>query len=569
MDQTQQDETGWLHRRFAALLKERSGYDSHVKLVAQNLLPRQSRFHSSERNRGGDRNQHIIDSSGTQALRVLAAGMMAGMTSPARPWFKLDVPDMALRNQPGVKVWLQQVTEQMRRVFRKSNTYNMLHFTYRELGGFGTGCVVTEDDFDNVIHHAPMTFGEYALGLNHKGVVDTIGREFELNVNQAAEWFGLEALSPTMRDAYSRGNYDQTLTVRHLIEPRVERDPTKLDAKNKRFKSIYCEVGKEGQVDLKNGYLRESGYRFFPGLGPRWDVLFNDAYGSGPGFDALGDLIQLQQEQFSKSKGIDYMADPPLQVPVALRNSGADLLPGGVSYYDGGSASGIRTAFEVRLDLQYLIQDIGEVKARINSAFYADMFLMLANADRTNMTATEVAERHEEKLLMLGPVLERLHTELLEPLITNTFTRMIEAGMVPPPPPALAGQELQVEFVSMLAQAQRAVGVNSVDRLIGHIGNVAQLKPDAIDNYDADKGIERYSEMLGVDPDIIVPGEQVVLLRQKRAEARAREEQLAAANTAADTLAKAGTVSTGPDTNAGADIINLFSGYGSPSGTEL
>lgn len=570
MHQGQQDKNAWVNRRFSALAKERSGFDSHIRSISDNLLPRQSRFQSSDRNRGGDRNRNIIDSAGTQALRVLAAGMMAGMTSPARPWFNLDVPDPAMRKDQAVKIWLSEVTDLMRRVFRKSNTYNMLHFTYRELGGFGTGCVITEPNFDRVIHHSPMTFGEYYLGLDHEGTVNTLGREFELTVEQAAGWFGLDQLSPSMRQAYDRGNYDTEMSIRHLIEPRVDRDTRKKDSVNKRYRSVYVEKGRESEQNPRGGYLRESGYDFFPALAPRWDVLFNDTYGSSPGMDALGDLIQLQQEQYRKAQGIDYMADPPLQVPTSLRNSGADLLPGGVSYYDNaGPTSGIRTAFEVKLDLQYLLQDIGEVKQRISSAFYADMFLMLASADRTSMTATEVAERHEEKLLMLGPVLERLHTELLEPLITNTFTRMVQAGIVPPAPPALEGTELQVEFVSMLAQAQRAVGVNSVDRLLGHIGNSAQLKPDVVDKFDADLAAERYGEMLGVDPDLIVASDQVAFIRQSRAEQAAQQQAAEQASMAADALAKVGTVQTGPDTNAGSDILNLFSGYGSPAGTEL
>ena len=560
----------WMGRRMKSLLNDRSQFDAHVRAVAENLLPRQSRFQTTDRNRGGNRNQNIIDSAGTQALRVLSAGMMAGMTSPARPWIKLTVQDDDLAKDPEVKAWLAACTRKMEKVFRKSNTYNMLHFTYRELGGFGTSCTITEDNFDRVIHHAPMTFGEYALGLDHEGSVNTVGRDFELSVEQAIAWFGKAPLSQTAQSAYANGNYDAKVTVRHIIEPRTDRDPSKMDARNKAWKSCYVELGREGAIEQNGGYLRESGYRFFPGLCPRWDVLFNDTYGSSPGMEALGDLLQLQQEQYRKSQAIDYMADPPLQVPVQLRNSGADLLPGGVSYYDGsGPNSGIRSAFEVKLDLQQLLGDIGEVKQRINSAFYADMFLMLSNIDHTGMTATEVAERHEEKLLLLGPVIERLHTELLEPLVLSTFTRMVEADITPPVPEQLSGHPLEVEFISTLAQAQRAVGVNSIDRLIGHIGVLANAKPEVVDNYDADASVERYADMLGVDPDLIVPGDKVALVRQDRAKAQAAAQAAENADKAAGAMAKMGTISTGPESNAGSDILSLFSGYNSPSTTEL
>ena len=146
--------------------------------------------------------------------------------------------------------------------------------------------------------------------------------------------------------------------------------------------------------------------------------------------------------------------------------------------------------------------DIQDVRQRINSSFYADLFLMLANATDTRMTATEVAERHEEKLLMLGPVLERLHNELLDPLIDNTFNRMVEANAIPPAPDELQGHGANVEFVSMLAQAQRAIGTNSIDRYVNNMGMVAQMKPDVLDKFDSDVWADSYADMLGVDPKL-------------------------------------------------------------------
>ena len=183
-----------------------------------------------------------------------------------------------------------------------------------------------------------------------------------------------------------------------------------------------------------------------------------------------------------------------------MKEQDSDFLPGGVSFYDAsGPGTGIRTAFEVQLDLSHMMEDIRDVRERVNSSFYADIFLMLANSTDMRMTATEVAERHEEKLLMLGPVLERLHNELLQPLIDATFARVIESGIAPPPPEELAGQDLQVEFVSMLAQAQRAISVNAVDRFVANLGSIASFSPNVLDRFDGDAWVEHYSDVLGVD----------------------------------------------------------------------
>jgi lipopolysaccharide biosynthesis protein len=213
--------------------------------------------------------------------------------------------------------------------------------------------------------------------------------------------------------------------------------------------------------------------------------------------------------------------------------------------------------------------DIQDVRERIRSSFYADLFLMLSNAADTRMTATEVAERHEEKLLMLGPVLERLHNELLDPLIDITFNHMITSNTLPPPPPELQGMDLSVEFISMLAQAQRAIGTNGLDRFVGNLGAVAQFKPDVLDKFNADKWADIYSDMLGVDPSVIVAGEQVAMIREARNKMQAQQAQIEASQQASVTAKNLAQAPTGNQPNALTDMMNMFSGYNSPSATEV
>jgi hypothetical protein len=298
-------------------------------------------------------------------------------------------------------------------------------------------------------------------------------------------------------------------------------------------------------------------------------VIGGDIYGNSPGMEALGDIKQLQHEQLRKAQAIDYQTKPPLQVPASMKNRDIEMLPGGISYYDGAANNGIKTAFEVNLNLQYLLNDIMDCRERVRGAFYADLFLMLANAGpNTRMTATEVAERHEEKLIMLGPVLERLHNELLAPLVDTTFTRMVQAGIVPPAPQELQGMDLNIEFVSMLAQAQRAIGTNAVDRFVGNLGAIAQMKPDILDKFDQDEWADVYADMLGIDPALIIADKDVALIRQARAQAMAAKEQAAVMQQQSQTVKNMAQSPTGGD-NALTDITNMFSGYGSPSALEV
>ena len=545
-----------LFTRWGHLKTERATWWAHWQELSTYLLPRSGRFFVQDRDKGYKRHNNIYDNTGTRALRVLGAGMMAGATSPARPWFRLSTSDPELSQYHSVRLWLDDVTSLMQRVFQKSNTYRALHQMYEELGSFGTASSIMMPDYNNVIHHYPLTAGEYAIATDYQGNVCTLYREFERPVSEIVKEFGYINCSTTVKNMYDRGSLDQWIRLIHAIEPRADRDISKKDNKNMPWGSYYFEVGGE-----KDKLLRESGFNSFPALVPRWATSGGDIYGNSPGMEALGDIKQLQHEQLYKGHAINYQARPPLQVPTSLKNREVDTLPGGVTYYDPASPQhGIKSLFEVNLDLNHLLMDIQDCRERIRGAFYADLFLMLANATDTRMTATEVAERHEEKLLMLGPVLERLHNELLSPLIEGTFTRMLQAGILPPPPEEMNGVEINVEFVSMLAQAQRAVGANSVDRLMGNVGAIAQFKPEVLDKFDADYWADAYSDMLGVDPRLIVPTEKVAIIRQERAKQQQRAAQAEQAEINSKTAKNLAQAPVGQG-NALEGVMSQFSGY--------
>lgn len=554
-------------QRRSALWKERSSWDPHCQEIADYLLPRAARFDTSDRNRGGASNyNNIIDESATGAHGTLEAGLMAGMTSPARPWMKLATPDRDLMEFGPVKLWTSKVTQKMLRIYAKSNTYRAFRSVYGQLGAFGTSANVVVDNFDNVLHNYPLVFGQYALGLNHLGQVDTLYRDATKTVGQLVKEFGRENCSEKVKNLYDRGNLDAPVEMLHAIEPRDpdDREYGKRDARNMAFKSCYLEKG----ADNPEKFLRESGFREFPAVCPRWLVDGDDTYASRwPGAIALGSIKQLQQEQLQKSSAIDYQVEPPLVVPLHYMNQDIDRLPGGVMYADMTSPSGgIRSAWEVKLDLNALLLDVQDVRQRIDKTFFVDLFKMLANDTRSGITAREIAERHEEKLLMLGPVLESLHNEMLQPFIDITFAKMIRAGLFAAgtelePPPELQGQDLDVEFVSTLAQAQRAVGTASVDRLIGTIGSLAMLKPGALDKLDEDQAVDAYADMLGVDPSLIVADDKVALIRKDKAAAAQAQAMGAMAKPAADAAGAVKSISEADPDNL-RNVMAQFTGYG-------
>lgn len=569
-------------QRWYALKNERSSWIREYKDISNVLLPRAGRFFVEDRNRGNRRNQNIFDSTATKSLRVLGAGLMAGATSPARPWIMLKTPYDDLNKQKPVKAWCSQVTKLILDIFNRSNVYRALHSTYEEIGAFGTGAAIIMSDFKDVIRMYPLTAGEYCISTSDRGEVDTLYREFQLTVAQLVKKFGFTNVSDNTQDMYKTGNLDVWRTVIHCIEPNEDRDPSKTDAANMAWTSTYLEVGGSsdsqqtsnmGTTGGDNALLSVSGFKKFRVVAPRWSTYGGDIYGNGPAMDALGDVRQLQHEQLRKGQAIDYMTRPPLQAPTSLKNHDIDTLPGGLSYADASTASGgIKTLFEVNLPLQYLLQDIEDVRGRIKSAFYEDLFLMLANNTNANMTATEVAELHEEKMLMLGPVIERLHDELLAPLVDAAFDIISEAGLLPPPPPQLQGLQLQVEFVSILAQAQKQIGTNSIDKLTMGLGAVAmmqinaQQQPTVLDNFDPDGWYDQYTDALGTDPTLDIDPDQRDANRNAKAKAAAKAQQAAQMQQAAETAKTAAQAPTqGGASNVLGDVMNNLQGYGGVS----
>jgi hypothetical protein len=553
--------------RKQTLWNDRSSFDSHAQEIADFLLPRAVRFNESDRNRGGkDSFNNIIDETGTQAHGTLEAGLMAGMSSPARPWVKLKVPDTDMMEFGPVKLWTSKVTQKMLAIFASSNTYRAFRMTYGQLGAFPSAANVVVDNYKTVQHNYPLTYGSYAIGQGHLNTVDSLFRVFSRPVAALVGEFGYNNCSQTVRNMWDRGSYDTQVPVLHAIEPRRDRDYGKADSRHMPFASCYLELG----ADNSDKFLRESGFKEFPAICPRWLVDGDDSYASRwPAAIALGSIKQLQLEQLQKSTGIDYQVDPPLQIPLAYKNQDIDRLPGGSIYVQNTGANGaIKTAFEVNLNLAHLLHDIQDVRDRINKSFFVDLFKMLANDTRSNVTAREIAERHEEKLLMLGPVLESLHNEMLQPYVEITFAKMVRAGLFAPgmplePPQELRGIDLEIEFISSLAQAQRAVGVSAIDRVIGTIASMTSVWPGAADKLNADQAIDAYADALGTDPSLIVSDKDVAFIRKSR-EAQKQAAQLAQAAAPMKDMASAMQTMSETDVEGLQQVASSFSGYSIP-----
>ncbi|MCX2192083.1 phage tail protein [Pantoea agglomerans] len=517
-----------LNKQFGLLKNERTTFDPHWRDLSDYISPRSSRFLVSDANRDNRRNSNIVDPTCTLAERTLSSGMMSGITSPARPWFTLSVSDPAMKDYGPVKVWLEDVQRRMNEVFNKSNLYQSLPIVYAQLGTYGTAAMAILEDDEDIIRTYPFPIGSYYVSNSSRLSVDTVYREFRMTTRQLVEQFGLDNVSETVKGQWNTQNTEAWHDVMHAVYPNLNRQTGKIDAKNKRYKSVYFEIGGDDKV------LRESGFDEFPILAPRWEVNGEDAYGSNcPGMTALGQVKALQLEQKRKSQLIDKATNPPMVGPSSLKSQRVSQLPGAVTYVDQITGQdGLKPLYMVNPNTADLLNDIQDTREIIRSAYFVDLFLMLQNINTRSMPVEAVNELREEKLLMLGPVLERLNDEFLDPLIDRAFAIMQRKGMLPPAPEVLQGAALRIEYISVMAQAQKSIGVNSMERFVGFVGGMAQAKPEALDKLDIDKIIDNYGDSIGVSPSVIVPDEEVQKIRQQRAEQIQQQQQMQMAQAA-------------------------------------
>ncbi len=501
-------------RRLESLETERKrGWESHWRDLATHFLPRRSRFlDAGERTNDGHRMNRLEDDLGILARRTLSAGMQSGLTSPARPWFSLTLENEAVAHLAGVKEWLHYVYERMVNVFNRSNFYDQMHLQYDELGTFGTGVMLVEEDATSTLRCRTLTVGEYCLDTNAAGRVDTLYRRVRMSARQIAEAWP-ETAPERIRNMAENDN-PEWITVLHLIEPRPGHREGRKDGRGRPWLSVYMLL--EG--DAGKEVLEESGYFEFPALCPRWNTTASDVYGSSPAMDALGDCRMLQRITRDARLALEKEVDPPL-----LGSTSGGLKPpvdtsGGAINWVSSLTQGqnaLQPLYQVRANLSGAENLRGQLKQQIREMFFNDLFLMINQVDR-RMTATEVAERNSEKMLLLGPVLDRLRSELFQPLIERVFGIMSRQSLIPEPPQELQGQEVKIEFISILALAQKQAGLTAIQNTVAFAGQLAQIDPKVADKINLDEAIDEVAAINGVPPKMIRSGEEVEALRAQR-----------------------------------------------------
>jgi Bacteriophage head to tail connecting protein len=479
----------------AALRQERLPWWHVWRELAEYYIPKRYLWLTSanERKNYVGKNSTILDGTGTRAGRVLAAGMMNGITSPSSPWVRLRIPGLDDDLDHDAMIWLDETTRRMLQVLSESNFYNTMAVLYTDLVFFSTGAMLIYEDSESVIRCYNSALGEYYLGQDDRLFVNRYAREFIYTVEQVVSRWGIDNVCESTANKFNRGGAARldNVTICHMIEPHNDRKiPLSRDFK---YREIYWEKA----ATEKNYVLAVTGYYELPGVFPRWELTGNDAYGTGPGMDALGDVIQLQHETRRKAQALDYIVRPPLQIDASLQSRPPSILPGSTHSVPGQSQVGIKPIFQVAPPLGEISQDLRDIQLRIQNTFHNDLFQMISQLE-TVRSATEIDARREEKLIQLGPVLERFHNECLGPALRRVFAIMGRQGLLPEAPESIADMDIEIQFVSILAAAQTAVRVAPTERLLQLVGNMAEVFPGITDIPDEDELIRDYARDIGV-----------------------------------------------------------------------
>lgn len=550
--------------RLQALKTKYQHWEPHFRELATNILPRRmftsQATTASEFDRGDRINDEIINNTPAIAARILASGMMAGITSPARRWFQLTTPDPEMAEFGPVRSFLHICEERIRWAMSLSNLYQTFaDGVYPDLGVFGVSCDLLDAHPRTILRGTSLPIGEYYLATNSDGVVDTIYRELPMTVRQVVQKFGLPNVSERTRRAYDKGDYEVLVDVVHAIEPNEDYAPGRANARFMKFSSCWW----ERQSDSDEKFLRKSGYEEFPALVPRWTVRGQETYGRSPGMDALGDCKALQHQERKLADLVDKSADPPMKGSEGLRGNRASLLPGDLTYLPRDVDKPVfEPAIQVESGaIQALLEHIRRHEERIDSAFFADLWLRVLNDDRQQRaTAREIEEAHQETMLQLGPVLERLNSELLRPCVDRFFHELQRRGFIPEPPDELAdGAELNIEFISVMHQAQKAVGLGAVRTLIDEVARVSTLLPDTVDKINADEVVDEIASMAGVAPDLLNSDERVAEIREARRQAEAARAQGEAMLAASQGMKNLGTTPAASSENALGNVLQQLS----------
>ncbi len=511
--------------------------------LADYFLPRSVRFLARSVNKQPAKNKKIKDSTPLLAVRNFSSGMMSGATSPATNWFKVKIRNYGQEGSFEVKTWCNSVENLFRDIFNSSNLYRVLPSVYKQIGVFGLSVLAMQSDETSIIRCQLLPIGSYRIAKNYKGDVDTICRVYMETAKNLYDRFGEENVSREVLNAIESNRYEELFEVVHFVEPNKNYMPDSVWAEDKKYISVYYEFNSSEEK-----FLSKSGFDKFPYAVFESEVNGEDVYPSEcPGVNALPDVKQLMSMVVDEGKAVKKMISPTYKGPASLKNKKMIDAPAAFIEEDE-NGRGLTPIYEVNPRVLEVDSIIEKLKESIKEIFYNDLFAMILNTAERSRTATEVNELKEEKMVLLSPLLQQIHNGL-NYIIDWVFDECIKLNILPEPPEEIMGSNMDIEFVSTLAQAQKAVKISAMERFTTFTINLAQALDPALRNkLNANKIVDDYAEYANISPEQIVPTKEVEKKKEKEEESQSQQMLMQQMKTGSEIIKNiGGTDSYGSD----------------------
>lgn len=572
------------------MLIQRAPYEPVWRALAEFVSPH--RYVDSvptERNPARKKSKQIMDSTARLSLRTFVAGMMNGATSRARPWWTLTPIEARYNNQTTDR-FLYQVVDTTNKTFEVSNLYNILPQSYKDLGVFGNSAYAMLPHPKTAFYFKYFPVGSYCIGTDSEGFVNQFQYDFALSVRQVVEMFGKlkpnghidwSGMDPYVAQQYCLKNYHYSVILSCLIMPNPMPLPNSLlpeeagkfvqytwvravgngvgNYLNPEFYTGFrytaqAHMDKELDPKLKSlvgptKFIDVKAYDYFPIIANRWEVAPNGDYGiESPTELALGEILALQSMERERQEAIAKIVRPPMKGPTSLKRVHASIVSGGITYLDetANKNANFSPIYTVDPKLNELIMARGDYQAVIRKALFEDVFLMMSNEEKvSHITAAEVNEKASEKLVAVGPALGQLDKDQNGRLIEIAVHLNYKIpGRMPVVPDYLKQAGFKPEYISILAQAQKASMITAQDNFTNYAAAVASVtqNPTVIKILDPIKMIRERAVYLGVNPELIHTEEEYNMIVAQDAKKAQQAEQMGqdmAGAQIAETLSKA------------------------------
>ena len=490
----------------------RSLWEDNWQETNDYTLPRKNEI-QVKRTQGEKKGNLLFDSTAIQSCEMLAGHLHGVMTNPAVQFFELYTGDDKIDSQDEVREWYQDTTQKLHGILNRTNFHTEIHEFYLDLCSIGTAVLQTEEDDDFLIRFSCRPIQEIYVREDNKGFINEIYRCFNWSADKICKEFGDKNVTDKIRKAKKKG-LEEEFEILHAILPRDYEDrKNKKGAISYEYESRYLLVQEEHT-------LLEEGFQELPVIVSWWSKTAGEPYGRGPGMNALPDTKMANRMMETTLMGAQLTVAPPFVAPDDGVRLPLKLKPYGLTFYRSGlTESKITPLFAQPPRIDFGFQLIEMINKKIRDAFFVDQLL---SSKKAEMTATEVIQRDQENVRLLGPMYGRQEFETLRPIVTrllNISLRNMKKSGLMIPPAVLQNKIVDVRYSSLVAKAQRSSEVQNLLRGMQTLAPIGQIDPSVWDNFNADKIAGYVSTMLGLPQKIMSTKDEKDGIRSARAEA--------------------------------------------------